>query len=80
MDPRAVDQLESFPLAGQVSQCLEGAVFPLRGDQVVRIARDNGAPTQLMTLFSRLGTRTYRSLDEVEEAMDTPGVGSGMVE
>ncbi|HLL52209.1 MAG TPA: DUF2795 domain-containing protein [Myxococcaceae bacterium] len=59
-----------YPLAKQVSEALMGAVFPLRRDHVVWVARENEASPTLLTLISALPDRTYRSLDEVQEAVD----------
>ncbi len=80
MDVRPEELLRSFPLAKQVTAALEGAVFPLSGSHLCLVARENEAPATLLTLFSRLGHRTFCSLDEVEAAMDTPGIGSGLRE
>jgi len=63
-------QQQTFPLAKQVSEALLGALFPLRRDLLVWVARENEAPPTLVSLFSGLPDRVYRSLDEVQEAVD----------
>ena len=63
-----------FPLARQVAEALEGAVYPLTRQQLLWVARENDTPKSVLTLISALPDRPYRSMDEVEEAVDRPQV------
>ena len=65
-----LDQLRTFPLAEQVSRALEGAVFPLSRELLVAIARENEAPSTLVTLFYGIPRRVYRTLDGVQRAVE----------
>jgi hypothetical protein len=59
--------LRVYPLAREVSLALEGAVYPLRRDQLVAIARENGSPSTLLSLLHLLPDRDpLESLDQVE--------------
>jgi hypothetical protein len=64
---------EVFPLAGPVSSALEGALFPLNRHQLVVVARENEAPTTLVSLLYGLPDRRFTALDEVEQLI----AGSG---
>lgn len=59
-----------YPLARQVSEALLGAVFPLRRDHLVWVARENEAPPILLSMLSGLPDRIYRSLEDVQEVLD----------
>jgi uncharacterized protein DUF2795 len=56
-------------LATLLRQSLDGAVFPLSGTQLVRIARENAAPAELLSVLSGLPRGEFRSLDAVEFAL-----------
>ncbi len=50
-------------------EALEGAVFPLSAQQVVRVARENEAPGTLLTLLAELPSEEFHSLEAVESAL-----------
>jgi hypothetical protein len=56
-------------LASLLRQSLQGAVFPLSMEQLVRVARENAAPAELLTLLSGLPRGEFRSLEDVEFAL-----------
>ena len=56
-------------LASLLRQSLQGAVFPLSGAQLVRVARENGAPAELLTLLAGLPRGEFPSLEAVEFAL-----------
>lgn len=59
------------PLARQLSDALEGAVFPLTRRELVLVARENEAPPMLLTLIGGLRREgPYASLAVVQEAVD----------
>jgi hypothetical protein len=58
-----------YPLAADTSRALEGAVYPLEREALVRIALENEAPRTLVSLLHALPRRPYRSLDEVTRAL-----------
>lgn len=59
------------PLAEPLQRALEGAVFPLGREQLVRIARENSAAPALLTLLSALPERgAFASLDAVATAVE----------
>jgi hypothetical protein len=51
-------------------QALQGAVYPLSAEQLGRIARENAAPTELLTLLGGLPRKQFRSLEAVEFALE----------
>ena len=53
-------------LASLLRKSLQGAVFPLSAEQLVRVARENDAPAELLTLLAGLPRGEFRSLDAVE--------------
>ena len=56
-------------LPSLLRQSLLGAVFPLSGEQLVRVARENAAPAELLTRLAGLPHGEFRSLDDVEFAL-----------
>lgn len=65
------------PLAPELSQGLAGAVFPLSRADLIQVARENEAPTTLLTLLEGIPERTYRRLSDVEHAIEkTPAAAS----
>jgi hypothetical protein len=58
-----------LPRASLLRQSLQGAVFPLSAEQLARVARENAAPAELLTLLASLPRREFRSLDDVEFAL-----------
>ena len=56
-------------LATQLRQSLQGAVFPLSRSQLVRVARENAAPAELLTVLAGLPRGEFRSLEAVEFAL-----------
>lgn len=56
-------------LATLLRQSLQGAVFPLSGAQLVRVARENAAPAELLSLLAGLPRGEFRSLETVEFAL-----------
>lgn len=61
--------LRIFPLAPHLAKALEGAVFPLDREAIIWVARENEAPSRLLTLLSQLPDRSYPSTDEIERAL-----------
>ena len=61
---------QPFPMASLVNEALLGAVFPLGARQLVQVARENEAPSTVLTLLSALAERAYASLDDVAQAVD----------
>ncbi len=59
-----------FPLATLLRQALQGAVYPLSVEQLVRVARENDGPAPILTSLSGLPRREFRSLEEVEFALE----------
>ncbi|MBN1210654.1 MAG: DUF2795 domain-containing protein [Myxococcaceae bacterium] len=57
-------------LAAMLRQALQGAVFPLSVEQLVRVARENEGPAAILSLLSGLPRREFRSLEEVEFALE----------
>lgn len=51
-------------------QALQGAVYPLSADQLGRIARENAAPAEVLTLLGALPRQDFRSLQAVEFALE----------
>ncbi|MDC0715060.1 DUF2795 domain-containing protein [Stigmatella sp. ncwal1] len=49
-----------------IRKALEGAVFPLSVEQLVHVARENGAPAPLLTLLSALPRKPFASMEGVE--------------
>lgn len=65
------------PLLPELSHALAGAVFPLSRAELIQIARENEAPTTLLTLLEGIPARAYRQLSEVERAIErSPVAGS----
>ncbi|WP_232293641.1 DUF2795 domain-containing protein [Stigmatella aurantiaca] len=52
--------------APPLRKALEGAVFPLSAEQLVHVARENGAPAPLLTLLSSLPRKPFASMEGVE--------------
>ncbi len=61
---------EPQPLAKPVSDALGGAVYPLTRDELIWVARENEAPEAVLALLSSLPPRRFRSLDDVQRAID----------
>lgn len=57
------------PLAEPVSTALGGAVYPLDRDELIWVARENEAPKTVLALLSSLPPRRFRSLDDVQRAI-----------
>jgi hypothetical protein len=55
--------------AAVLRQSLEGAVFPLSDAQLVRVARENAAPAEFLSVLAGLPRGEFRSLDAVEFAL-----------
>jgi hypothetical protein len=60
----------TLSLVSQLRQALQGAVFPLSGEQLVRVARENAAPAEFLTLLAGLPRGEFRSLEAVEFALE----------
>jgi len=50
-------------------QALQGAVYPLSAEQLTWVARENGAPSAVLTLLGGLPRGVFRSLDTVESQL-----------
>jgi hypothetical protein len=51
-------------------QALQGAVYPLSAEQLGRIARENAAPAEVLTLLGALPRQDFGSLQAVEFALE----------
>jgi hypothetical protein len=60
----------SYPLAHEASDALMGAVYPLSRDALTWVARENEAGRVLVSLLSQLPAQEYRSLEDVQRALD----------
>ena len=69
MEPSERDQ----PL----TQALRGAVFPLSGDQLVWLARENEASASVLTLLSHLPRVSFASLGAVQQGVEDLGARVG---
>lgn len=58
------------PLAQPLHQALLGAVFPLSTEQLVRLARENEAPSILLSLLGGLPRGRFESLEAVQRAVE----------
>lgn len=67
---RPIEQVHVFPLARQLSDALEGAVYPLTLNELVTVARENEAPRTLLSLLHRMPERSYGSLADAQEQME----------
>ena len=56
--------------ASLLRQALQGALYPLSAEQLGRIARENAAPAELLTLLGALPRGEFRSLEAVEFALE----------
>jgi hypothetical protein len=56
-------------LASLLPKALQGAVFPLSARQLVRVARENDAPGELLTLLEGLPRGDFRAIDAVDSAL-----------
>ncbi len=58
------------PAAALLRQALQGAVYPLSAEQLGRLARENAAAAEVLTLLGALPRGEYRSLEAVEFALE----------
>ncbi|WP_052518819.1 DUF2795 domain-containing protein [Archangium violaceum] len=59
------------PLAQPLHQALLGAVFPLSVEQLVLLARENEAPSLVVSLLGNLPARRFESLDAIQQALES---------
>jgi hypothetical protein len=59
------------PLAQPLHQALLGAVFPLSTEQLVRLARENDAPSVVLSLLGGLPRGRFDSLEAVQQAVES---------
>ncbi|WNG38556.1 DUF2795 domain-containing protein [Archangium violaceum] len=59
------------PLAQPLHKALLGAVFPLSTEQLVVLARENEAPSVVLSLLGSLPPREFESLDAVQHALES---------
>lgn len=64
--------VDVYPLAGQVSSALQGAVYPLSPRELGWVAVQNDAPKTVISLIAGLPLRRYESLDAVQVAVNGP--------
>jgi hypothetical protein len=62
------------PLAQPLHQALLGAVFPLSVDQLVLLARENEAPSLVVSLLGSLPARRFDSLDDIQQVLESQSV------
>ena len=69
------------PLAQPLHKALLGAVFPLSTEQLVWLARENEAPSVVLSLLGNLPERLFESLEAVQQELEAqPGVGEEAAE
>ena len=61
---------QAHPAAQSVSDALGGAVYPLHRDQLIWVARENEAPPAVLAVLSALPSRRFRSVEDVQQAID----------
>ena len=54
----------------QIEQYLEGIDFPVRQKEMLRKARNNDAPEEVLDRLRAMDEGTYESMDEVRKALD----------
>ncbi|WP_047862694.1 DUF2795 domain-containing protein [Archangium gephyra] len=59
------------PLAQPLHQSLLGAVFPLSVDQLVLLARENEAPSLIVSLLGSLPARRFDSLEAIQQTLES---------
>ena len=59
------------PLAQPLHQALLGAVFPLSAEQLRVLARENEAPSVVLSLLSSLPRQRFDSLEAVQQAVES---------
>lgn len=59
------------PLAQPLHQALLGAVFPLSAEQLLWLARENEAPSVVLSLLSGLPGQRFDSLEAVQQAVES---------
>ena len=68
-------------LVQSVRKALLGAVFPLSSEQLVLLARENEAPSVVLSQLSGLPRRRFDSLDAVQQVLESrSGAGEGTSE
>lgn len=58
-------------MVDDLQKALLGAVFPLSTDQLVLLARENGASPGVLSLLSTLPRSRFESLEVVARALET---------
>lgn len=58
-------------LATALRQALQGALFPLSREHLVLVARENAAPSEILTLLAGLPRADFRSLEAVEFSFES---------
>lgn len=53
-----------------LGEALQGAVFPLSAEQLIQVARENEAPSSVLSLLGTLPRTRFASLDAVERALE----------
>ena len=69
--PMNDDDTRRTRLAQPLHQALLGAVFPLSAEQLVQLARENEAPSLVLSLLSNLPGRRFESLDAVQQVLES---------
>ena len=59
------------PLAQPLHQALLGAVFPLSAEQLLVLARENEAPSVVLSLLGGLPRQRFDSLEAVQQAVES---------
>ncbi len=59
----------------RLHQALLGAVFPLSSEQLVLLARENEAPSALLSLLGDLPRQRFDSLSAVQQALESQALG-----
>jgi hypothetical protein len=64
---RSSNRTESFDI--ELESALHGAIYPLQRRELLLVARENDAPSWLLTYLSGLPDLVFRSYGEVSERM-----------
>jgi hypothetical protein len=69
VEPSVAPVVPAVSLAHSLQQALLGAVFPLSAEQLVWVARENDAPSHVVSLLGALPRGRFPSVDTVAHAL-----------
>ncbi|RKH19994.1 DUF2795 domain-containing protein [Corallococcus praedator] len=70
VEPSPVPLVPSVSLAHSLQQALQGAVFPLTAEQLTWVARENEAPSHVVSLLGALPRGRFPSVETVAHALE----------